>query len=106
MRSSTFDLRVLRFSDWNGTLTQYGQCPMVVDFKARKAQPPAHSRGAIARTYLYMSDRYSFNLSKAQKKLMAAWDRKHHVSKWEYMRDSRIAKVQGWNNPFVARQCR
>lgn len=95
-----------RFSDWNGTPTQYGQCPMVVDFKERKAQPPAHARGAIARTYLYMSDRYSFNLSKAQRKLMAVWNREHTVSKWECVRDSRIAKVQGWNNPFVTRHCK
>lgn len=79
---------------------------MVIDFKGRKAQPPAHSRGAIARTYLYMSNRYSFNLSKAQKKLMHAWDREYKASKWECVHDSRIVKVQGWRNPFVARQCK
>ena len=30
---------------------QYGACPMVVDFKARKAMPRPQIRGMIARTY-------------------------------------------------------
>ncbi|WP_435891368.1 endonuclease, partial [Klebsiella pneumoniae] len=42
---------------------QYGQCTMKVDFKDKIAEPPARARGAIARTYFYMRDRYQLNLS-------------------------------------------
>lgn len=94
-----------RFSDWNGAPSQYGQCPMIVDFKARKVQPPKESRGAIARKYLYMSERYSIQLSKAQRRLMIAWNMTHPVNDWECERDRRIAKVQGWSNLFVAKDC-
>lgn len=94
-----------RFSDWNGKPQQYGSCPMIVDFKQRSVQPPEQSRGAIARTYLYMSDRYKIDLSKSQQKLMQAWNKEHPVSEWECERDRRIEKVQGWNNNFVREQC-
>lgn len=93
------------FSDWGGKSSQYGQCDMIVDFKARKAQPPRRSRGAIARSYLYMQDRYPFNLSKQQRRLMESWNKMFPVSLWECKRDERIMKIQGWNNPYVAKDC-
>jgi Endonuclease I len=46
------------YSQWNGGEGQYGQCAMKVDFKEKVAEPPARSRGAIARTYFYMRDTY------------------------------------------------
>jgi deoxyribonuclease-1 len=94
------------FNDWNGTPHQYGQCSMLVDFKKRSVQPPKRSRGGISRTYLYMSERYSIKLSKAQTRLMKAWDKMHPVDNWECERDNRIKAVQGWNNRFVASQCK
>ncbi|MEY8253146.1 MAG: endonuclease [Colwellia sp.] len=94
------------FTDWNGKPHQYGQCAMVVDFKARQVQPPKRSRGAIARTYLYMADQYKIKLSKSQKQLMTAWDKTYPVSSWECKRDDRIANKQGWNNKFVVRHCK
>lgn len=94
-----------RFTDWNGKPYQYGQCPMIVDFKARQVQPSGHSRGAIARTYLYMSDQYGIKLSKAQKRLMTGWNKAYSVSNWECRRDERIKAIQGWGNPYVARVC-
>ena len=93
------------FTDWGGTASQYGQCDMIVDFKARKAQPPKRSRGAIARSYLYMSDRYPFSLSKQQRRLMESWNKMFPVDSWECKRDQRIMKIQGWNNPHVAIGC-
>lgn len=93
------------FSDWNAVPVQYGRCAMVVDFKARKVQPPQASRGAIARSYLYMQQRYQFGLSSQQQRLMQAWDKQHPVGGWECERDRRISSVQGWSNPFVAANC-
>src|SRR5690606_19617280 len=74
---------------------QYGACPFVVDFRQRTAMPPEHTRGAIARIYLYMSQRYGLRLSKQDRRLYDAWSRQYPVSEWETWRNRRIACVQG-----------
>lgn len=94
------------FSQWNGTDgATYGQCEMQVNFKAHKAMPPEWARGAIARTYLYMSEQYGFRLSRQQQQLMQAWDKTYPVDAWECERERRIEKIQGNHNPFVFRHC-
>ncbi|GGP48749.1 deoxyribonuclease [Shewanella saliphila] len=94
-----------RFSDWNGTANQYGQCDMIVDFKGRKVQPPARARGQIARTYLYMQQTYGLQISSSQQKLFNAWDKMFPVKVTECQRDSLIASRQGNHNDFVLKQC-
>nr|WP_246616432.1 endonuclease [Thaumasiovibrio subtropicus] len=95
-----------RFSQWNGDHGAfYGQCEMKVDFKQRSAEPPARARGAIARTYFYMNERYQFTLAKAQRQLLQAWDKQYPVDVWECERDKRIARVQGNHNPYVQQAC-
>ena len=94
------------FSQWRGIDgATYGQCSMQVNFKGRKAMPPENARGAIARTYLYMSQRYQLRLSNAQTQLMQAWDNTYPVSQWECERDQKIATIQGNHNTFVTHQC-
>ncbi len=94
------------FSQWNGSDgASYGSCEMQVNFKDRKAMPPSRARGAIARTYLYMSQEYGFKLSKQQKQLMNAWNKQYPVDQWECERNERIFKVQGNRNPFVHSAC-
>ncbi len=94
-----------RFSQWNGKPRQYGRCRVLVDFKGRKVQPPPASRGAIARTYLYMSQAYNFTLSKQQLNLFKAWNNSYPVNKFECQREKVIAVYQGNHNPFVQRAC-
>ena len=93
------------YSQWNGGEGQYGQGAMKVDFKDKVAEPPARARGAIARTYFYMRDRYQLNLSRQQTQLFTAWDKLYPVTTWECERDARIAKVQGNHNPYVLQAC-
>ena len=93
------------YSQWNGGEGQYGQCTMKVDFKDKIAEPPARARGAIARTYFYMRDRYQLNLSRQQTQLFTAWNKQYPVTAWECERDERIAKVQGNHNPYVQQAC-
>lgn len=94
------------FSQWNGIDgVSYGRCEMQVNFKQRKVMPPERARGAIARTYLYMSQEYGFKLSKQQRNLMNAWDKQYPVDPWECERERRIFKVQGNHNPFVYSSC-
>lgn len=93
------------YSQWNSGAGQYGQCPMKVDFKNKQAEPPARARGAIARTYFYMRDRYQLRLSRQQTQLFEVWNRQYPVSQWECQREARIAKVQGNHNPYIQQAC-
>ncbi|MGC8102774.1 endonuclease [Metapseudomonas otitidis] len=81
--------------------SQYGACPMVVDFKARKAMPRQQIRGMIARTYFYMSERYGLRLSKQDRQLYTAWSKQYPVEAWERNRNQRVACVMGHGNHFV-----
>jgi deoxyribonuclease-1 len=85
------------------TPSQYGACPFVVDFKQRTAMPPAYSRGAIARAYLYMSERYGLRLSKQDSRLYDIWNRQYPVDEWERWRNRSVACVQGNANRYVGK---
>lgn len=95
-----------KFGEWNGEHTQYGECPIVVNFKEKKVQPPPNTRGPIARIYLYMSDRYQLSLSGQQRKLMEAWDSIYTPDKWECERNRLISDTQGWPNQYVSSKCK
>ncbi len=90
-----------RFSDWNGSPTQYGQCDIIVDFKGRKVQPPMQSKGQIARIYLYMADQYSLTLSKQDTRLFNAWNEQYPTTPWECKKNQRVKAQQGNLNPFI-----
>lgn len=57
--------------------TQYGNCKVFTDFKAKRFYPANYSKGWIARSYLYMSKTYSIKLSDKERKLMEAWDKQY-----------------------------
>jgi len=90
-----------RFTEWNGQPTQYGQCNMIVDFKRKQVQPPTESKGTIARTYLYMADRYNVKLSKKEKKVYQVWNKQNPPTRWECKRNELIEKAQGNRNTFI-----
>ncbi|GLP95577.1 endonuclease [Paraferrimonas sedimenticola] len=94
-----------RFSPLAGRASQYGQCDMQVDFKARKASPPEASRGQIARTYWYMRDQYGLQISPAQQQLFEAWDRQFPPLPSECTRELAIAAKQGTRNRYVQSRC-
>jgi deoxyribonuclease-1 len=80
---------------------QYGRCDVVIDFKGRKVMPREEIRGAIARTYLYMHERYELRLSKQDRQLYEAWHRRYPASAAERRRNQAIACRMGWGNPWV-----
>ncbi|MBC9249956.1 deoxyribonuclease [Pseudomonas alcaligenes] len=80
---------------------QYGACPMVIDFKSRKAMPRAKVRGMVARTYFYMSQRYGVRLSRQERQLFEAWHKQYPVQSWERQRNLQLGCVMGWGNPYV-----
>ncbi len=87
------------------TPATFGMCPMKIQNK--RAEPPVYTRGAIARSTLYMAWAYPETpfLSNQQRKLMEAWDAMYPPSEWECERGRRIAHYQGNMNPYVARVC-
>ncbi len=94
-----------QYGQWRGGEGQYGQCAMKIDFRNKLAEPPARARGAVARTYFYMRDRYQLHVSRQQTQLFEAWDRLYPVTPWECKRNRRIEAVQGNANPYVQRAC-
>ncbi|QLF94655.1 endonuclease [Pseudomonas sp. ABC1] len=80
---------------------QYGQCQMVVDFKARKVMPRQAIRGMIARTHFYMADRYRLRLSAQERKLFTAWHKSYPPQQWERQRNQLVSCAMGWGNPYV-----
>lgn len=81
---------------------EYGACDMAIDSSIRRAEPPDHVKGDVARVYFYMSATYGFKLSKQDMQLFEAWDKLDPVDDWERERNRRIAKIQGNPNPFVS----
>lgn len=82
----------------------FGSCLVKID--NRKVEPTIESRGQIARTYLYMEQRYPrYRMSKSQRQLMHAWNKMYPVSAWECLRAERISKIQGNRNTLVTEQC-
>ena len=84
--------------------SDFGSCDMKID--NRKAEPPIEARGRIARTYLYMDATYKrYNMSKAQKQLMSAWDRMYPISAWECLRARNIRNLQKNENKILTKDC-
>jgi endonuclease I len=94
-----------RYSQFTNTFNQYGQCKTAVDFKARKFQPREEIRGVIARTYLYMSNKYKINLSNSERQLMIIWNKTYPPKTWECKRNKLIEKIQGNENLFITKLC-
>ncbi len=97
-------------SNYNFTIlpeakSEFGSCLMKID--GGKVEPPSESRGQIARTYLYMEERYPrYKMSRSQRQLMTAWNTQYPVTSAECKREDRIKAIQGNENHFVSEKCR
>ncbi|QCI18373.1 deoxyribonuclease I [Buchnera aphidicola (Aphis nasturtii)] len=93
------------YSEFSSDIKQYGKCSVKIDFKKKLVEPPKKARGAIARTYFYMSEIYNIKLSAKEKKLFIKWNNTFPVTKWECIRENLIFKVQGNHNNYVYKKC-
>ena len=80
---------------------QYGQCTTRTDFKERTIEPRDKVKGFVARVTFYMYDRYGLSMSKAQQRILMAWDHQFPVTAWERELDNRVAKLMGHHNHYV-----
>lgn len=78
---------------------------MKIDFQKKIVEPPERARGAISRTYFYMSTKYNIILSKKEQEIFAIWNKNFPVTKWECEREKLIFKIQGNHNNYIYKQC-
>ena len=76
-------------------------CNARVDHKAKTFHPPEQSRGAIARTYLYMQDTYQLALTHEERELFMKWHMQYPPSTWEKERNTEIYALQNKRNRWV-----
>ena len=97
-------------SDCKKEIRNYGACEIKISNECNLVEPPTHTRGAIARIYLYMwkkYEKYGFKLDMEQQEMFEDWNKNHPVTEWECARDRLIAqaKYQGKHNPKVQEKC-
>lgn len=87
-----------------GSVSAFGSCEAKVD--GNRFEPPARSKGQVARAAFYMADSYAkYRLSRQQEQLFRAWDKMYPVDQWECTRAKRIERLQGNENRFVKEPC-
>lgn len=97
---SSYDF--IQFS--NDIPSSFGDCEMKIYDK--KAEPPDHAKGIVARAYLYMEQQYTrFKMSKSQRKLMNKWSKQYPVTRDECQRTKLIEEIQGNENSIVKKLC-
>lgn len=60
----------------------YG-CPIAIDKKLRRAEPPDFAKGIVARANLFVSEHYEIPLSESQRQLFHAWDKLFPATAWK-----------------------
>lgn len=58
-------------------------------------------KGEIARSYLYLRNRYGLELNGEEEALFTRWHKKYPPSSWERIKNREIYKVQGTFNPYI-----
>lgn len=79
----------------------FGGCEFRVDRDRRLAEPAPHTRGFIARTKLYIADRYGLELPMDMQERLVRWHEDNPPDAWELERNLAVAQIQGHPNPFT-----
>lgn len=89
------------FAELGGEPRPFSGCDFEVDKDKRLVEPRPASRGEIARSMFYMSERYELRLHQRQAALLKRWHFDDPVSDEERRRNDVIEKLQGNRNPFI-----
>ncbi|NCA71377.1 MAG: deoxyribonuclease I [Sphingobacteriia bacterium] len=76
-------------------------CAIRLDPILRRVEPPAPTRGDIARIILYMRDTYGLLLAERDERLYADWNNADPPDASELERNRRIRRLQGLGNHYV-----
>ena len=84
----------------------FGGCKALI--RGRKFEPMPFAKGRVARTYLYMDQKYRGHgiVSEKNRILFLAWDKAHPVDQWECKRANRINVLQKSVNPLFGQRCK
>lgn len=85
-----------------GNQSFYG-CVFKLDKHLRRVEPDDRAKGIVARASLFMSQKYSIKLSKAQRRMFEIWDNKNPPSQYELKWAKKVAEIEGYQNPFITR---
>lgn len=75
-------------------------CDIKIDKNLKLIEPPDSAKGIVARANLFVSDKYHIRLSSSQRKLFKAWHKQFPPTKWEMSWARKVAKIQGYSNPY------
>lgn len=89
------------FAEIDGNDPYIGNCDFEVDGGRNRVEPRDAVKGDIARTMLYMSDKWNLTLFRGQRELMLRWHEQDPVSQAEFARNQRIRQIQGWGNHWI-----
>jgi deoxyribonuclease-1 len=96
-----YDRSNYMFGDVSGEERRYGGCDFEIDSSRRIAEPAPQIRGDIARSYLYMSWRYGFDLTDDEKMLFLRWNIEDPPDEAERRLEAARRRLQGNGNPFI-----
>lgn len=95
-----------RFTMLDNDSLKLGNCEIYIESKTKRVMPSSTAKGIVARVGLYFEQAYKrYNLSKAQKKLFIAWDKKYPVTIKECQRNELIESIQGNINSIMKERC-
>lgn len=83
----------------------YGSCKINIDFKNKQVIVDDNAKGKIARSYLYMAQKYDLTLNDRDRKMFKIWNDKYAPDEYECARNELIKKVQGNYNKFTKEKC-
>lgn len=77
-------------------------CALKLDKKSKTLYVNPALMGFISRTYLYMADTYSLDISDADRKEYLVWHKAYPPSEWEILRNAKIKAIQGNENLYIS----
>ena len=80
----------------------YGRVDMEIDFGKKKAEPKKNILGEIARTYLFMREKYNIAMSPSQEELLIKWNNQDPVTRWEKKKNLLVYELQGDKNLYIS----
>ncbi len=85
-----------------GEKRSYGSVDMEIDFGQRKAEPKRNILGDIARTYIYMREKYNIQMTPAQEELLIKWNNQDPVTQWEKKKNLLVYELQKDKNLYIS----
>ena len=95
-----YSYAALPFTDY-----AYG-CKFIVDNINHQIEPSDDSKGIVARASLFTFKKNHLPLDATQQDLFQLWDLLYPPSKWELTWAKKVASIEGYDNPYIAKYYR